>query len=138
MSLPSIQITGGVCSEVELRFTPAGKAVANFRVAANDRKKTEAGGWVDGDSCYLTVNVWEQKAEACAEMLTKGSKVVVTGKLRQRDYEDRDGNKRSVYEVQAYDVALVVALPKAEREKSTGAPLDDPWAQPAADNAPPF
>ena len=136
MPLPSIQITGGVCSEVELRFTPSGKAVANFRVAANDRKKTENGGWVDGDSCYLTVNVWEQKAEACAEQLQVGSQVVVTGKLRQRDWEDKDGNKRHSYEVQAYDVALVVRPPKAEREKPNS-PANDPWSAPA-DGAPPW
>ncbi len=135
MALPSIQITGGVCSEVELRFTPGGKAVANFRVAANDRKKTEAGGWVDGDSCYLTVNVWEAKAEACAEQLVVGSQVVVTGKLRQRDWEDKDGNKRSTYEVQAWDVALVVRPPKAEREKPS-APQNDPWT--TSDSAPPW
>lgn len=136
MALPSIQITGSVCSEVELRFTPSGKAVANFRIAANERKRTEAGGWVDGDSCYLTVNIWEQKAEACAEQLTVGSQVVVTGKLRQRDWEDKDGNKRSTYEVQAYDVALVVRPPKAERDRPKEPPANDPWA--ANDSAPPW
>lgn len=147
MALPSIQITGTVVADVELRFTPSGKAVANFRVAANQRKKTDAGGWVDGDSCFLTVNAWEDKAEAIAEQVQRGSKVVVTGTLKQRDYEDREGNKRSVFEVQAYDVALVVQRPKAEREKpsqpSSGDPRgvggNDPWAQsPAGDQAPPF
>lgn len=138
MPLPSIQITGNVVDDPELRFTPSGKAVANFRVACSQRKKTEAGGWVDGDTCFLTVNAWEEKAEAIAEQLQRGSKVVVTGTLKQRDYEDRDGNKRHVYEVQAYDVALVVRPPKAEREKPTSAPLDDPWATPASSTAPPF
>ena len=136
MPLPSIQITGNVVDDPEIRFTPSGKAVANFRVAASQRKKTEAGGWVDGDSCFLTVNAWEEKAEAIAEQVQKGSKVVVTGTLRQRDYEDRDGNKRYVYEVQAYDVALVVQRPKAEREKPTVPPSEDPWATSAT--APPF
>ena len=138
MPLPNITMTGNVVDDPELRFTPSGKAVVNFRVASSQRKKTEAGGWVDGDTCFLTVNAWEQQAEAIAEQLQRGSKVVVTGTLRQRDYEDRDGNKRSVYEVQAYDVALVVRPPKAEREKSTSAPLDDPWATPADTTAPPF
>lgn len=138
MPLPNITMTGNVVDDPELRFTPSGKAVVNFRVAASQRKKTEAGGWVDGDSCFLTVNAWEQQAEAIAEQVQRGTKVVVTGTLRQRDYEDRDGNKRHVYEVQAYDVALVVRPPKADREKPASAPLDDPWATPAANTEPPF
>jgi single-strand DNA-binding protein len=145
MPLPSITITGNVVDDPELRFTPSGKAVVNFRVAANQRKKTEAGGWVDGDSCFLTVNAWEDKAEAIAELVQRGSKVIVTGTLKQRDYEDREGNKRSAFEVQAYDVALVVQRPKAEREKPAAPSQDDPWgaggvdpwAKPA-DTEPPF
>lgn len=131
MPLPSIQITGNVVDDPELRFIPSGKAVVNFRVAANQRKKTDAGGWVDGDSCFLTVNAWEDKAEAIAEMVQRGSKVIVTGTLKQRDYEDRGGNKRSAYEVQAYEVALVVQRPKADREKPSEPPQNDPWAKPA-------
>jgi single-strand DNA-binding protein len=137
MPLPQITITGNVVDDPELRFTPSGKAVANFRVAASQRKKTEAGGWVDGDSCFLTVNAWEEKAEAIAEQLQRGSKVVVTGTLRQRDYEDRDGNKRSAYEVQAYDVALAVRPPRADREKPSQ-PQSDPWASVPGDTNPPF
>lgn len=130
MPLPSIQITGNVVDDVELRFTPSGKAVANFRVAANKSKKDEATGkWENSDSCFLTVNIWEEKAEAVAEHVTRGSKVIVTGQLRQRDYEDREGNKRYVYEVQAYEVALVVKSAPAERQKPQGAPANDPWAQ---------
>lgn len=132
MPLPSIQLTGNVVDDPELRFTPSGKAVVNFRVAANQRKKTENNGWVDGDSCFLTVNAWEDKAEAIAEQVQRGSKVVVTGTLKQRDYEDREGNKRSAYEVQAYDVALVVQRPKADREKPSQ-PSEDPWSKPAGD-----
>lgn len=138
MPLPQISITGNVVDDPSLKFTPSGKAVVNFRVAASQRKKTEAGGWVDGDSCFLTVNAWEQQAEAIAEQVQRGSKVVVTGTLRQRDYEDRDGNKRYVYEVQAYDVALVVRPPKADREKPTAPNQADPWATPAASTEPPF
>lgn len=136
MPLPNITMTGNVVDDPELRFTPSGKAVVNFRVACNQRKKTDAGGWVDGDSCFLTVNAWEDKAEAIAELVQRGSKVVVTGTLKQRDYEDRDGNKRSAFEVQAYDVALVVQRPKADREKPTAPPQEDPWATPTT--APPF
>lgn len=138
MPLPNITMTGTVVADVELRFTPSGKAVANFRVATNQRKRTEAGGWVDGDSCFLTVNAWEDKAEAIAELVQRGSKVVVTGVLKQRDWEDKDGNKRSAFEVQAYDVALVVQRPKADREKPTAPNQADPWATPAASTEPPF
>jgi single-strand DNA-binding protein len=136
MPLPNITMTGNVVDDPELRFTPNGKAVVNFRVAANQRKKTEAGGWVDGDSCFLSVSAWEDKAEAIAEFVQRGSKVVVTGVLKQRDYEDREGNKRSAYDVQAYDVALVAQRPKADREKPTIPPSEDPWATDAT--APPF
>lgn len=134
MPLPSIQITGNVVDDVELRFTPGGKAVANFRVAANKSRKDEATGkWENTDSCFLTVNIWEEKAEAVAEHVTRGSKVIVTGQLRQRDYEDREGVKRYVYEVQAYEVALVVKSAPAERPRPAGAPANDPWAQPGQD-----
>lgn len=133
MPLPSIQITGNVVDDPELRFTPSGKAVANFRVACSQRKKTEAGGWVDGGSCFLSVSAWEEKAEAIAEQLQRGSRVVVTGVLKQRDYEDRDGNKRQAYDVQAYDVALIVRPPKADREKPSEPPKNDPWSKPADD-----
>lgn len=136
--LPNITMTGNVVDDPELRFTPSGKAVVNFRVAANQRKKTDAGGWVDGDSCFLTVNAWEDKAEAIAELVQRGSKVVVTGVLKQRDYDDREGNKRSAFEVQAYDVALVVQRPRADREKPTAPPQEDPWATPASSTEPPF
>jgi len=137
MPLPQISLTGNVVDDPELRFTSSGKAVVSFRVAANQRKKTDAGGWADGDSCFLTVSAWEQSAEAIAEQVQRGTKVVVTGVLKQRSYEDKDGNKRSVYDVQAYDVAIVVRPPKAEREKPT-APMDDPWAAPATSTEPPF
>jgi single-strand DNA-binding protein len=136
MPLPNITMTGNVVDDPELRFTPSGKAVVNFRVAANQRKKTDNGGWTDGDTCFLTVNAWEDKAEAIAELVQRGSKVVVTGTLRQRDYEDREGVKRYVYEVQAFDVALVVQRPKADREKPKEPPANDPWSTPAENQAP--
>lgn len=139
MPLPQITMTGNVVDDPSLRFTATGTAVVSFRVAANQRKRTDAGGWVDGDSCFLSVSAWEDKAEAIAEQVQRGSKVVVTGTLKQRDYEDREGNKRQAYEVQAYDVALVVQRPKADREKPSQPPMDDPWAKPAATGQePPF
>lgn len=136
MPLPSIQITGNVVDDPEIRFTPSGKAVVNFRVAAGSRKKTENGGWVDGDTTFLSVSAWEQQAEAIAEQVTRGSKVVVTGVLKQREYDDKDGNKRTVYDVQAYDVALVVRPPKADREKPKEPASNDPWASGAGSQDP--
>jgi single-strand DNA-binding protein len=145
MPLPSIQITGNVVDDPELRFTASGKAVANFRVAANKSKKDEATGkWETAESCFLTVNAWELQAEAIAEQVTRGAKVIVTGQLKQREYDDRDGNKRQVYEVQAYEVALVVKGQTATREKPAqggrpSTPATDPWATPTgSDTAPPF
>jgi single-strand DNA-binding protein len=135
VSLPQIALTGNVVDDPELRFTGTGKAVVSFRVACNERKKTDAGGWTDGDSLFLGVTAWEQQAEAIAEQVAKGSKVTVVGKLRQRQWEDKDGNKRSTYEVQAFDVALVVRPPKAEREKPQQ-PAQDPWS--TNDAAPPW
>jgi single-strand DNA-binding protein len=128
-------MTGNVVDDPSLRFTSTGKAVVSFRVAAGSKKKTEAGGWVDGDTTFLSVSAWEQQAEAIAEQVVRGSKVVVTGVLKQREYDDKDGNKRTVYDVQAYDVALVVRPPKAEREKPTS-PQNDPWT--TSDSAPPW
>lgn len=128
MPLPSITITGNVVDDPELRFTGTGKAVVSFRVAANERKRTDNGGWTDGDSCFLSVSAWEQTAEAIAEQVQKGTKVVVTGKLKQRQYEDREGVKRTVYDVAAFDVAVAVRLPKAEREKPTSPASNDPWS----------
>lgn len=130
MPLPSITITGTVVAEAELRFTGTGKAVVKLRIAANERKRTEAGGWVDGDSCFLDVSAWENDAEAIAEQVQKGDRVVVTGKLKQRSWE-KDGQTRYAYEVQAYDVAIVVRPPKAEREKPTSPPSNSPWDNPA-------
>lgn len=135
MSLPQIALTGNVVDDPELRFTGTGKAVVSFRVACNERKKTDAGGWTDGDSLFLGVTAWEQQAEAIAEQVAKGSKVTVVGKLRQRQWEDKDGNKRSTFEVQAFDVALVVRPPKADREKPTTPASNDPWS---TDAAPPW
>lgn len=135
MPLPQITMTGNVVDDPELRFTPSGKAVVNFRVAAGSRKKTEAGGWVDGDTTFLSVNAWEQQAEAIAEQVTRGSKVVVTGVLKQREWE-KDGQKHYAYDVQAYDVALVVRPPKADRDRPKE-PTTDPWSTPV-DGAPPW
>ena len=100
-----ITIAGNLVEDPELRFTPAGQPVAKFRVASTPRymdKSTNE--WKDGDSLFLTCNVWRQAAENVAETLQRGMRVIVSGRLRQRSYETKEGEKRTVYEVEVDDV----------------------------------
>ena len=118
-----ITIVGNLVDDPELRFTPAGQAVARFRVASTPRyldKTTNE--WKDGDSLFLTCNVWRQAAENVAESLTRGMRVIVSGRLRQRSYETKEGEKRTVYEVEADDVgpSLRSASAKVNRVARTG------------------
>jgi single-strand DNA-binding protein len=100
-----ITIAGNLVDDPELRFTPAGQAVAKFRIASTPRfRDNTTGEWKDGDSLFLTCNVWRQAAENTAESLTRGMRVIVSGRLRQRSYETKEGEKRTVYEVEVDDV----------------------------------
>jgi len=100
-----ITIVGNLVDDPELRFTPAGQPVARFRVASTPRFRDNASGeWKDGDSLFLTCNVWRQAAENVAESLQRGMRVIVSGRLRQRNYETKEGEKRTVYEVEVDDV----------------------------------
>ena len=100
-----ITIVGNLVADPELRFTPAGQPVATFRVASTPRIRDAASGeWKDGDSLFLTCNVWRQAAENAAESLQRGMRVIVYGRLRQRNYETKEGEKRTVYEVEVDDV----------------------------------
>ena len=100
-----ITIVGNLVADPELRFTPAGQPVATFRVASTPRVRDAASGeWRDGDSLFLTCNVWRQAAENVAESLQRGMRVIVSGRLRQRNYETKEGEKRTVYEVEVDDV----------------------------------
>jgi single-strand DNA-binding protein len=100
-----ITITGNLVDDPELRFTPAGQAVARFRVASTPRfRDNTSGEWKDGDSLFLTCNVWRQAAENTAESLARGMRVIVSGRLRQRSYETKEGEKRTVYEIEVDDV----------------------------------
>ncbi len=158
----AITVVGNLVADPELRFTPSGAAVASFRIASTPRffdKQTNE--WKDGDSLFLTCNVWRQYAENVAESLTKGTRVIVTGKLKQRSYETREGEKRTVFEVEVDDVgpALRNATAKVNRISRDGgggggyggasgggnfggggggAAADDPWATPPPSEAPPF
>src|SRR6201995_5012459 len=100
-----ITIASNLVDDPELRFTPSGQPVAKFRVASTPRfldKNTNE--WKDGDSLFLTCNAWRQAAENVAESLTRGTRVIVSGRLRQRSYETKEGEKRTVYEVEVDDV----------------------------------
>ena len=100
-----ITIAGNLVDDPELRFTPAGQPVARFRVASTPRfRDNTSGEWKDGDSLFLTCNVWRQAAENAAESLTRGMRVIVSGRLRQRSYETKEGEQRTVYEVEVDDV----------------------------------
>ena len=119
-----ITIAGNLVDDPELRFTPAGQPVARFRVASTPRFRDNATGeWKDGDSLFLTCNVWRQAAENVAESLTRGMRVIVSGRLRQRSYETREGDKRTVYEVEVDDVgpSLRNASAKVNRAARSGA-----------------
>ena len=119
-----ITIAGNLVDDPELRFTPSGQPVAKFRVASTPRfldKNTNE--WKDGDSLFLTCNVWRQAAENVAESLTRGMRVIVSGRLRQRSYETKEGEKRTVYEVEVDDVgpSLRNASAKVNRVARSGA-----------------
>jgi single-strand DNA-binding protein len=111
----SITITGNVVDEPELRFSPSGQPVARFRVASTPRFRDSATGeWKDGEGLFMTVNIWRQQAENVCESLQRGSRVVVVGRLKQRSYETKEREKRTVYEVEADDVAASLKFASAK------------------------
>jgi single-strand DNA-binding protein len=153
-----ITIVGNLVDDPELRFTPAGAAVANFRIASTPRifdKQTNE--WKDGDGLFLTCSVWRQAAENVAESLTRGMRVIVQGRLKQRSYEDREGVKRTVYELDVEEVgpslkSATAKVTKAaassgggrseysagrsqQQRPAAGPASDDPWASQAGASA---
>jgi single-strand DNA-binding protein len=145
-----ITVVGNLVDDPELRFTPSGAAVANFRIASTprtfDRQTNE---WKDGDALFLSCSVWRQAAENVAESLQRGMRVIVQGRLKQRSYETREGEKRTVIELEVDEVgpALAFATAKVTRASRSGGgggysggggqsrPQsgggNDPWATPA-------
>ncbi|MFJ7990276.1 single-stranded DNA-binding protein [Streptomyces sp. NPDC096351] len=116
-----ITVVGNLVDDPELRFTPAGAAVAKFRIASTPRvfdKQTNE--WKDGDGLFLTCSVWRQAAENVAESLQRGMRVIVQGRLRQRSYEDREGVKRTVYELEVEEVGPSLKGATAKVTKSAG------------------
>ena len=151
----TITIVGNLVADPEIRFTPRGDAVATFTVASTPRVFDRASNeWKDGESMFLNCQIWKQAAENVAESLTKGVRVIVTGRLRQRSYDDRDGNRRTVFEVECDEVgpSLRYATATINRAASGGAPattrqaqqpsprpkVDDPWAVNTASEEAPF
>jgi single-strand DNA-binding protein len=152
-----ITLVGNLVGDPELRFTPSGNAVATFRVASTprylDRQTNE---WKDGESLFLTCNVWRQAAENVAESLQRGMRVLVQGRLKQRSYETKEGEKRTVFEVEVDEVGPSLRNATAKVSKTSrsgggfggggfgggpaggfgGQPADDPWATPAPQGAP--
>ncbi|MEU2116623.1 single-stranded DNA-binding protein [Streptomyces sp. NPDC016459] len=116
-----ITVVGNLVDDPELRFTPSGAAVAKFRIASTprtfDRQTNE---WKDGDSLFLTCSVWRQAAENVAESLQRGMRVVVQGRLKQRSYEDREGVKRTVYELDVEEVGPSLKNATAKVTKTAG------------------
>lgn len=148
-----ITLAGNLVDDPELRFTPSGHPVAKFRVASTPRfRDNQTGEWKDGQALFLTCNAWRNMAENVAESLRRGARVIVQGRLRQRSYETREGEKRTVYEVEVDDVGpslknATAQVRKATREApsgggnaavTSGAAGDDPWATDNASPDPPF
>ena len=117
----TITVTGNLVDDPELRFTPvSGIPVARFRIASTPRYRDNATGeWKDGDTLFLTCQVWRQAAENVAETLQKGTRTIVTGRLRQRSYETAEGEKRTVYELQADEAGVSLRNATAKVTKAT-------------------
>jgi single-strand DNA-binding protein len=143
-----ITLIGNLTADPELRFTPAGKAVANFTVASTPRYfDRQANEWKDGDALFQRCNIWGQPAENVAESLTRGARVVVYGRLKQRSYETKEGEKRTVTEVEVDEIGPSLKFATAKVNKATRssggngfgdapaaseAPAADPWGAPPA------
>ena len=131
MTDTSITITGNLTADPELRFTPSGAAVANFTVASTPRTfDKQANEWKDGEAMFLNCSVWRQPAENVAETLSRGMRVIVQGRLKSRTYETKEGDKRTVFEVEVdevgpclrYATAKVTKVPSGWSKPSGGHP----------------
>ncbi|GAA3460574.1 MULTISPECIES: single-stranded DNA-binding protein [Saccharothrix] len=145
----TITVVGNLTADPELRFTQSGAAVASFTVASTPRTFDKASGeWKDGEALFLRCNVWRQVAENVAESLTRGSRVLVSGRLRQRSFETKEGEKRTVIELEVDEIGPSLRYATAKVNKVSrgdggggfgggggqsrgggggGAPADDPW-----------
>jgi len=118
-----ITVIGNLTDDPELRFTPSGAAVAKFRIASTPRTlDRESGQWKDGEPLFLQCSVWRQVAENVAESLQRGARVIVSGRLRQRSYETREGEKRTVFELEVDEIgpSLKYATAKVQKMSRSG------------------
>jgi len=144
-----ITVIGNLTADPELRFTQSGAAVANFTVASTPRTlDRQSGEWKDGEALFLRCNIWRQAAENVAESLTRGARVIVSGRLKQRSFETREGEKRTVVELEVDEIGPSLRYATAKVNKVArgsggggqgggggyggggaggGAPADDPW-----------
>jgi single-strand DNA-binding protein len=119
----TITVVGNLTDDPELRFTPSGAAVAKFRIASTPRTMDrQSGEWKDGEPLFLACNVWRDAAEHVAESLQRGARVIVQGRLRQRSYETREGEKRTVYELEVDEIgpSLRYATAKVQKMSRSG------------------
>jgi single-strand DNA-binding protein len=133
-----ITVVGNLTADPELRFTPSGAAVANFTVASTPRTfDKQSNEWKDGEALFLNCSVWRQAAENAAESLTRGMRVIVSGRLKARSYETREGEKRTVFEIDVDEVGPSLKYATAKVTKTTrsggggggfSGGGDDPWA----------
>jgi single-strand DNA-binding protein len=139
----TVTVIGNLTADPELRFTPSGAAVASFTVASTPRTfDRQSGEWKDGEALFLRCNIWRQAAENVAESLTRGARVIVNGRLKQRSFETREGEKRTVVELDVDEIGpslryATAKVNKVSRGSGSGgygsgsggpsAPPDDPW-----------
>src|SRR5919106_1926982 len=136
----TVTLVGNITDDPELRFTPNGSAVANFTVAVN-RRINKDGQWEDRLDGFFRCNCWRDMAENVAESLQKGMRVVVVGRLQQRSWDDNDGNRRSVFEIQVDEVGpslrwATAQIQKSRRSSAPGAPGGGDWGQTTSVGAP--
>ena len=147
-----ITLAGNCVNDPELKFLPSGVAVCNWTIASTPRTFNKASNeWVDGDTLFLPCSIWRDAAEHCADSLTKGMRVIVQGRLKQRSYETKEGERRTVYEVDVEEVgpSLLFATakvtrvasgtePRPARQPAGRTPPADPWAAQALTDPAPF
>ena len=148
-----ITVVGNLTADPELRFTASGAAVANFTVASTPRTFDRATNeWKDGEALFLRCNIWRQAAENVAESLTRGARVVVTGRLKQRSFDTKEGEKRTVIELEVDEIGPSLRYATAQVTRAAGGSgggggnfggggqsrpqvADEPWSTPGSQNA---
>lgn len=139
MNETTCTLTGNLTADPELRFTPSGAAVANFTVAATSRtfdKTTNQ--WRDGEALFLRCTLWRQPAENLAESLRRGDRVIVTGRLRQRSFETREGDKRTTIELDVDEIGASLKFTTLKLTTTDRVTAQAPASEQAADDEPPF